>query len=234
MHATEETLTKPKHNPEANSADRQPWIKTKRQYLGLTQVCRQIRSEYLPLYKSQTIASLLPIDLYAYIDTWITPPGLRDDQITGRLMIDLFADEFEQIRVLDVKPLLQLLRRAKNLLVETYDVMEWLSNSQRSLQATLIDLYDIHDMDMFYDYLDAAMTAFEVRSSEGIGVELIFELRAGYWEEWMGEWSKPDHDPNYRIPIELEDKVVQWGRQCGMELNRSMGSHLTVNYRYGG
>lgn len=233
MHATEQHVINPKRISESMPADMWPWIDTKRQYLGLTQVCRQIRSEFLPLYKAQTTVSLLPVDVHDYMNTWVAPSSIDDDKIIGHVIIDVFDEEPEQLRILDIKPLLKLLRRARHLRVETFDIMDWLSNNERSIEDTLIDLYDIHNFNLFHEYMDGAMTAVEVRSSEEIGVELIFELRPEHWESWMGEWSMPDYDPNYRIPIELEENVVQWGRQCGMELDRSMGSHLTVNFRCG-
>lgn len=230
MHATEPDVIKPRRLCSA-AADPEPWTKSKRQYLGLTQVCRQLRSEFLPLYKAKTTVSLLPINMYAYIDTWIAPLGLNEDEILGHVIIDVFDADPQQLRVLDIKPVLQLLRRARKLRVETFDIMDWLSDNERGIEATLVDLYDIHDFRAFHGYMEQAMTKVEVRASEEIGVEIVFELRIGAWEEWMGEWSKPDHDPDYRIPIELEDRVVMWGRLCGMDLNRSMGSHLTVNFR---
>ena len=213
-----------------------PWgesFRVSRQYLGLTQVCRQIRSEFLPLYKADTTVSLLPADLYAYIASWVAPLGISDEEISGHIIIDVFDDDPYKLRVLDIKPVLKLLKRARHLRVETFDIMDWLSNNERGIQDTLIDLYDIQDFELFHEYMDEAMTMVEVRSSDQIGVELVFELKSERWEEWMGEWSKADHDPDYRIPLELEDSVVEWGRLCGMELDRSMGSHLTVNFRRG-
>ena len=141
---------------------------------------------------------------------------------------------------LDIKPLLQRLRRCKGLHVGTYDIIDvedaeegFDRNKLPDIQDILADIYDIHNTDMFYDYVSKAMTALKLEYGEDKGIEIVFELRPEYWEEWMGEWSKPDHDPDYRIPLELGENVVQWGRQCGMDLNRSAGSHLTVNFRRG-
>ncbi|KAF2623900.1 hypothetical protein BU25DRAFT_451095 [Macroventuria anomochaeta] len=214
------------------------WTRTcirRRQFLGLTQVCRQIRFEFLPLYKTHTKVAPNTWDIYKYIDTWVAP-GTSDENVLGHVILDFMDDDRGELGILDIKPLLQLARRAEGFHVEIVDVTEpndCNSPTMRSIEETLADLYDIQDMDMFYEYMDEAMTALVVRASEESGVEIIFELSPQYWEDWMGEWSKPDHDPNYRIPLELEDTVVEWGRQCGMELDRATGSHLTVNYRPG-
>jgi hypothetical protein len=198
-----------------------------------------IRSEFLPLYRARTRVSVMPPDLYKYISTFLAPPGVSDDEIVGFITLDL-SEHPHTTACIDIKPLLQLLRRAKNLRVGTPDIIYIQGHSdsdprenerEPTIQEILVDLYDIQDLDIFYDYVDKAMTTLELECDDMKGVEIVFELDPEYWEAWMGEWSKPDHDPNYRIPIELEDNVVRWGRQCGMELNRSMGSHLTVNFR---
>lgn len=207
-------------------------------YYGLTQVCRLIRSELTPLYKAHTVVHVEPRLLSDYINTFLAVPGVSDDQIVGSVIIDVMCSSFPcDSSCIDIKPLLLLLRRAKNLYVGVHDIVtdydvESLSDT-RSIQDTLMLLYDIVDVDAFYDYVEKAMTALEIEYDGEKGVEIVFELGHEYWEEWMAVWSKPDHLPDYRIPLDLGDRVVEWGRGCGMELNRPAGSHLTVNYRRG-
>ena len=210
------------------------------QYFALTQVCRRIRIEYLPLFRFNTIDIVTPQHLYEYIDTFLALPGMSDDQVIGSVLLDFEAN----VDIcLDIKPLLQRLRKSKNLRVGTYDFTT-VSEVEGVVRITdfppppelpdvLVEIYDIHNVDSFYDYVEMAMMALELEHGEQKGIEIVFVLKPEYWEDWMGEWSKPDHDPNYRIPLELADNVVQWGRGCGMELNRAAGSHLTVNFRRG-
>ncbi|KAJ4351254.1 uncharacterized protein N0V89_006593 [Didymosphaeria variabile] len=204
--------------------------------LGLTQVCRSIRSEFLPSYRAVTLGNVVPQELYEYIDTFLREPGKKNEEVIGSVIIDFWANISSS---LDIKPLLRLLRRATNLHVGTYDIIqpEGFVVAGRTpvpdVQDILTSLYDVVDLEAFYNYVERAIIALEVESDETKGVEIVFELGADYWEEWMGVWSKPDHDPSYRIPLELGDKVVQWGRGCGMELDRAAGSHLTVNFRRG-
>ncbi|KZM18881.1 hypothetical protein ST47_g9967 [Ascochyta rabiei] len=216
-------------------------LATNRQFFSLTQVCRSIRSEFSPLYRARTWVSLIPQDLYDYIGTFLAQPGVTGDEMVGLITLDLAAQP-HTTACIDMKPLLQLLRRAVNLHVGTPDITNppfvpglrpGIENREPSIQNILVDLYDIYDMCMFHEYMNEAMTALELECDDAKGVEVVFELGPEHWEVWMGEWSKPDHDPDYRIPIELEDKVVRWGMQCGMELDQSMGSHLTVNFRRG-
>ncbi|KAL1592736.1 hypothetical protein SLS60_011152 [Paraconiothyrium brasiliense] len=203
--------------------------------LALTQVCRSIRSEFLPLYRAATLDNVLPQELYEYIETFLMVPDNNDDEIIGSVLIDLSAN-FSSC--LDIKALLHLLRRARNLHVGTYDIIQPESLGRPGdvvpdIQDILTSLYDIVDLEAFYGYVEKAMTMLEIECDETKGVEIVFELGTDYWEGWMGAWSKPDHDPSYRIPLELGESVVRWGRGCGMELDRAAGSHLTVNFRRG-
>ena len=203
---------------------------------GLTQVCRGIRNEFLSLYRAVTLDNVTPWELYEYVDLFLRAPGVGDGEIVGSVIVD-FSASFPSS--LDIKPLLLLLRRAKRLHVGTYDIVQPEDFELPScisvpdVQDILTELYDIVDIEAFYDYVEVAMTVLEVECDDTKGTEIVFELGPDYWQDWMGDWSKPDHDPNYVIPLELGEKVVQWGKGCGMELNRAAGSHLTVNFRRG-
>ncbi|KAJ4332870.1 hypothetical protein N0V87_008083 [Didymella glomerata] len=141
--------------------------------------------------------------------------------------------------MLDIKPLLLLLRDANNFHVGTYDIIEpegfdlGQNVPAPDIRDVLTDLYDIVDLEAFYDYVANAMTMLEVECDDTKGVEIVFELDLEHWEPWMGVWSRPQDDPQSRIgiPLEIAENVVQWGRGCGMALQRAEGSHLTVNFR---
>lgn len=205
---------------------------------GLTQVCRDIRTEFVPLYRAAVIDSVLPQDLYEYVETFLRGFGPSDTEVAGCVIID-FSANFSSI--LDIKPLLLLLRQARNLHVGTYDILEpeAVQLDQHlpapEIRDILSNLYDIVDLETFYSYVESAMTMLEIECDDTKGVEIVFELEPDYWETWMGVWSRPQDDPQSRvgIPLEIADNVVRWGRECGMELNRAEGSHLTVNFRQG-
>jgi hypothetical protein len=204
----------------------------------LAQVCHDIRSEFLPLYRSVIVDNVLPQDLYEYIEAFLRMPSTSDDQIAGSVIIDFSGN---MSSVLDIRPLLLLLRNVKKLHVGTYDIVEPEGFQHGGYFPTpdirdiLSDLYDIVDLVAFYDYVERAMTRLEVECDDTKGVEIVFELIPEYWENWMGVWSRPQDDPQSRvgIPLEIAENVVHWGRGCGMELNRAEGSHLTVNFRQG-
>lgn len=196
----------------------------------MTQVCRTLRTEFLPIFRQAVLDIVLPQNLYEYIDAFLRVSCTSDDQIVGSVVIDFCANISS---VLDLKPLLLLLRSAENLHVGTYDILEVEHAPVPDIRDILSSLYDIVDMEAFYDYVERAMTMLEVECDETKGVEIVFELNADHWQDWMGIWSRPQDDPQSRvgIPLEIAEDVVQWGRGCGMKLNRAEGSHLTVNFR---
>ncbi|RYO35158.1 hypothetical protein AA0111_g3221 [Alternaria arborescens] len=59
---------------------------TSRQFCGLTQVCRKLRVEYLPVYNAQTIVSIDWLHTASYIDTFILPAGVEPEQARGNLI----------------------------------------------------------------------------------------------------------------------------------------------------
>ncbi|KAI4910855.1 hypothetical protein J4E90_007111 [Alternaria incomplexa] len=63
--------------------------KTHRQFFGLTQVCRQLRSEYLPMYMAQTKVHIQCVDSLLYINTFILPTGTDPKQARGDLTVQL-------------------------------------------------------------------------------------------------------------------------------------------------
>ena len=79
-------------------------------------------------------------------------------------------------------------------------------------------------MDTFYEYLETATGKLELVGGDG-SCSLVFEVKALFWREWVGEWTR-GHTKKYGwratgydvAKIEdLSDKVFTWGRQCGLE-----------------
>ncbi|CAN9359219.1 hypothetical protein CC77DRAFT_300428 [Alternaria alternata] len=60
---------------------------TSQQFFGLTQVCRKLRVEYLPIYNAQTIVSIGCLHTASYVDTFILPAGVEPEQARGNLIV---------------------------------------------------------------------------------------------------------------------------------------------------
>ena len=62
---------------------------TERQFFGLTQACRQLRAEYMPIHRAQTKAHIQCQDSVSYIKTFILPTGTDPKQARGNVIIQL-------------------------------------------------------------------------------------------------------------------------------------------------
>ncbi|KAI8931002.1 hypothetical protein NX059_012013 [Plenodomus lindquistii] len=59
----------------------------KRQYYSLTQVCHQIRNEYLPLYRARTETYIRLDDINEYINSIIVVPGSAASEAIGKVVV---------------------------------------------------------------------------------------------------------------------------------------------------
>jgi hypothetical protein len=66
-------------------------------YIGLTQVCRQIRSEYLPINKSHNKATPSILMMYEHIDTLDTPMNTSSTETVERVVLDSADIHAEQL-----------------------------------------------------------------------------------------------------------------------------------------
>jgi hypothetical protein len=80
------------------------------QYLALAQTCCQLRTEFLPIYRTKTVHSLCPTEVANFIATIIFDKG--PEKAVGNILIDLsmkWGDDDEHLRV-DFLPLVYFLR----------------------------------------------------------------------------------------------------------------------------
>lgn len=206
--------------------------------LALIQVCRQTRSEVLPLYRdwlSRTTVSLKAGDIYDYIDTWVTPSGDEKEDVVGHLVLD-FPRSYDDtdVVILDVKPLLQLCRRYPSLHLKTYDLHDPRHARQcprhACIEDTLVDLWDIEDINSFYNYVETAATKLEWHDLHGFygTPALVFEMKPACWETWMAEkTSGPESD--WAISAEGESASIEWARRHGLALLKDDEIGITCN-----
>lgn len=60
------------------------WFKLRRCYLGLTQTCRQLREEFLPLHQTRVLVAIFLDDLSDYIETLFRSGKVADIQVAVR------------------------------------------------------------------------------------------------------------------------------------------------------
>lgn len=84
-------------------------------FLGLTQVCRNIRAEYPPPYRAKTTVNIRADVTYNYIKSHLTPLENKDEEISSNILVDFSASDDQ---VLDAGLLLQLWNKSHRLPVE--------------------------------------------------------------------------------------------------------------------
>ena len=94
---------------------------SKRQSLGLTQVSRQIRFEYLPIHLRRHRFCIPYQDLAQCLSTFITMPGIQDCEATGNITVDVgyhFRLDNMKPGHVDILPLLKLYGKAPGLNID--------------------------------------------------------------------------------------------------------------------
>lgn len=191
-------------------------------FLSLTQVCRQIRSEVLPLYRDcllRTTVSLKASDIYYYINAWVIPSDTKKEDIVGSLVLDIGRSYNDNDWViLDIRPLLQLSKQAPGLRlgINDLDDSRYVRQSPRhaSIENTLVNLLAIVDTDKFYDYAETATTKLVWHDNRGAPA-LVFEMKPDCWEEWMAEKTCGD-ELDWAFSAEREVDAINWARRCGL------------------
>ncbi|KZM18888.1 hypothetical protein ST47_g9968 [Ascochyta rabiei] len=126
-------------------------LKARQQSFGLTQACRHMRLEYLPLYRAQTKVTcrVHPCEVYDYIETFLMRPGIEDEEVTGALIIDLHT-RFPQS--INIKPLLQLSKIAQYLSVHTKGVCRFQGWDVFSgtLEELVVQILGVENKSNFY------------------------------------------------------------------------------------
>ena len=88
-----------------------------RQYHALTQVCRQIRSEYLPIYWYKNPVHIHFSELTLYLDTFYRRSLQRSSPPVGNIAIDYGWGSSNCEPILNLLPIIQLCRNAPDLLI---------------------------------------------------------------------------------------------------------------------
>ncbi|CAN9430071.1 unnamed protein product [Alternaria alternata] len=96
---------------------------TSRQFFGLTQVCRKLRVEYLPIYNAHTIVSIDCVHTASYIDTFILSAGVEPKQARGNLIVRTRTPAYHDESVEERVP--------------TQAIIDLIALSKKNLQVTI-------------------------------------------------------------------------------------------------
>ncbi|KAH6621884.1 hypothetical protein C7974DRAFT_212608 [Boeremia exigua] len=179
-----------------------------RQYWRLTQVCRLIRSEFLPVYNARTQFSVRLDDLQSYIDTFVRQPGVADEDAVGQLAI---VSEIYTRVYIDLSSLVTLVNTMKHLHISAPDGTRYPS----SPHCTEV-LFRLDDYPSFRDYFQQAVVGIHYKDNFG-APKFRFEIKQGHWEGWMG-W---DRRLGPRPPGAPHPSYV-WAREITIPLHRDI------------
>ncbi|KAF2832676.1 hypothetical protein CC86DRAFT_92679 [Ophiobolus disseminans] len=65
------------------------------QYQGLMQTCRQLRAEFRPIYRAQTVHHLYPVHVAAYISTFLRRSDEKMDTVVDNVVLDIHQQQLD-------------------------------------------------------------------------------------------------------------------------------------------
>ena len=188
----------------------------------MAQVCREIRVEYLPIYRAKHKLRIDFFDLDSYLEAWVTPPGTELEHVIGNLSInynpelsiDYNPKEFdEQYERFDMIHLMQQADAARHLNVEFCFESLWLhEDDQPQVLDLLQKLLHASSMPNLDKFLREAMTAVELCCNICSEPQIYFQIKSGFEKPWMRTWSWPED-----IREGYSD-VDAWGFAMGLDI----------------
>ncbi|KAF2832519.1 hypothetical protein CC86DRAFT_401286 [Ophiobolus disseminans] len=152
------------------------WNTSRRPFLGLTQVCQQLRAEFLPIYYRYIKVSVPYMDVYRYGDTFMLYDKAHPiEQCNVRILREpgylcRYAPTVGSFDIdIDIAPLLRLYKKTPGLELEL--------NSYHHLNNELRSLLD-RDNTIWWDYVHKAV-------SRILYPGLEIRIKPEYKEEWM-------------------------------------------------
>jgi hypothetical protein len=153
------------------------WTGKGRQFFGLTQTCRQLRKEYLPVYLGHTYCWIRYYHLYAYLETFVEPQRSLGQIPVGRVDLDLDPDyEDMDFPVIDLLPLLKLSADAPELHV---------SISSQAEKVVLSAISNVKKNTCWALNMHSKLKHILLQYSNTTGVELEIIVNREWGEDWM-------------------------------------------------
>lgn len=91
------------------------WSTTKRQFLGLTQVCRELRAEFLPVYMETIRVRINLDDIYKYLLEYVRVRQTPRALLKGNIVICILDEPKRKEKWVDIRPLILLQAEAPGL-----------------------------------------------------------------------------------------------------------------------
>lgn len=173
----------------------------KRLFHGLTQVCHQLRVEFLPLYRAQNMVHIYHYDFPDYVDMLVCSAG---HEVVGDVAVDMHNGWpvcSTTVASVDILPVLKILKTAPKLTVRC-GIYHCYCNSGSCPRETwkrdhiVGELWKISSNDAMASYVSEALGAIEL----SFVTFLKAKVKEGYWLEWMQVWN----DDWYRLSPDMK------------------------------
>ena len=173
--------------------------KSKRVFYTLTQVCRQVRKEFLPLYMIRNTVHIRHYDLGDYVDFLDQirqhmngSLSSTDSCLFGNVAVDMYPHpegNKGDHRTVELLPVIKRCRDAKNLRIccGTNDCKRRMCELDiwAGVEKALNRVFNVKTNAKLAAYLDDAVSALELSFPPYLG----FCIYKRYWQEWMGATS---------------------------------------------
>jgi hypothetical protein len=204
----------------------------KRLFFAVTQVCRQLRSEFLPIYLAQNVVHVLHDHLLAYLDVFARPITNDASSTTGNIALDLLygPDGHATADTFDLFPALMLCAKSPRLTIQlgAYHCHYYNAHVLITNEALLDGLLKIHSNDRLVAYVQEAVAGIKVFYR----LDMVFKIKSGHWQAWMqesdGSWLK--FHPSKSLNVEFRG----WQVGLGLPTSAFMGLISFVKEEVGG
>lgn len=214
-----------------------------RQFYNLTQVCRQIRTEFLPIYARMNAIRLPYPALDSYLKDFVRPL-YKDNASIGNIMVDVVRqgasyadrndanddeddydedeDEDEDVSdsgyaEIDILPYINLCRNAPNLRIRFDKIAcKYCGSAHHGsyFNETLNIFFELDKHPTLANYLDEAITGIKLQYP----TRMTFQIREDNWKEWMDEWKHRGGHAN------RWDEMGAWCEELGLDVTTLRGA----------
>jgi hypothetical protein len=185
---------------------------------ALTQVCRVIRAEYLPIYKAHHKIRIRHGDTDAYFRYRVFHPGVESEHASGKLAI-VYAPSpaGKRSQPFNILPFRTRLDDAPLFKVGFNLCAFQLHGLAEPLHKFLHTLIHASPDTSLTTFIDIAVTAIELRTKipwrgEWRGFFILFRIKPELWERWMHAWTEHAHV----VTDEQEDEISAGMSGIGM------------------
>ncbi|KAF1931239.1 uncharacterized protein M421DRAFT_417892 [Didymella exigua CBS 183.55] len=193
------------------------WSKKHRvcQFKGLTQVCRKLRTEFLPQYNQRTKVHIRLDEFESYLQDVLRVGHIEDRAVVGD--VTAYLAGCERSIDLDLLLLVQLSGLAKGFnvrinLYRNYYLDNWVAKLLQSSRSPTI-----------FNRIESTVQKIRLSENDEGVIGLVLQMRKGHWEEWMDHWCGDGTSSDRTVEKALLDLAKIWTDTAGV-LRVSSGS----------